>query len=140
MQSYAPKRQPLRLMSPRRVQTMEGDAPSGWVIPSELPPLPGLPDIPGFPGEDPEIPPGGVEPEPGGGGGFPFPVPDLPPPPQGGLPPLPGTYTEQDLEKARAEGYAEGKRAEQAQLVKTTAIAAAVSFVVGYALNRVLPG
>lgn len=135
MESHAPKRQRLRLMSPRPVQTMEGDAPSGWTIPSELPTVPGLPELPGLPGlpgSGDDIPPGGVEPEPGGGGGFPpFPMPELPPPPTG--------YTEQDLEQARAEGYAEGKRSEQASLVKSTAIAAAVSFVVGYALNRVLP-
>lgn len=132
---YAPEAQSLIQASPDAppiMATKQGDG--GWTIPSELPPL-GMPEVPGLPpwpggsspspGDPDYVPPGGVEPElpplPGGGGG--------------GLPEVPGLYTEADLERAREEG----RREEAAKQLKHTMMAAVVTGLVGYGLARVLP-
>ena len=114
---------------PPVMATREGDG--GWTIPGpgDMPTLPGLPPgwgggggtTPEGPGDPNYVPPGGVDPFPTPGGG--------------GLPSVPGLYTEADLERARKEGAAE----EQSKMLKQTVIAAVVTGVVGYGLARVLP-
>lgn len=125
MNRFAPQRQtylvPARTLEAFDEDPEEGGGAGGWTIPSELPPLPGWPSPGDGPGD--YIPPGGVEDDPA--------LPGIPPPPLG--------YTEADLERARREGYEDGKRAEQASIVKSTVITALVAGLVGYGLNRVLP-